>query len=264
MENVEKVESMQSMENPCVECEKLDVDKACELCEPGIYLQVGINAPKMKEKGGRITKEVKTVFSEILPILKKPENSMQTVNNISAGTAGLRMTIFKLLVLAAVATVVVSRMKSGAFGSRDVSWIKTILLMIVVVLGDTYLKAGILTGIFRIFRGTATMGNMLFACGNAAVIEGCSILLAAIAFIWMPLVAGIILLIGTMLSFLFCFKGTEYGASVGENRGIYCFVTAQIVYLSAAVAILYILVPLLMNQSLYDLVVSSNLLKLIL
>lgn len=199
-----------------------------------------------QEKKNNFVSESKTLFAEILPILKAPVTRIKQISSDDSSTIGMKFIITKAAIMLILTLIVLVRL-SGLIGYYiEIPFFKAIIQIILFSVGADFLEALLMKTFTEIAGGSTNRHAMITIIGTRGLYE--SIITIVVALL------SIISLNTALIVYIFCipivtliqYSGFQAITQVSDDKKPYIFFVAK----ACMFIMIYIIMYLLMKDTL--------------
>lgn len=185
----------------------------------------------LNEKKNAFVAVTKNMFSEILPILKRPVGRVREIADSNSPAVGLEFMVTKLVMTILVGLLLILKMKSGMgeYASYvKIPYIQLLLIAVIFTIGMDLITALLLKVFAGVFGGSASVPAMISVVGARAMYDSVFILVFGLLFLLSAPAGLFVAAIAAVLT-----PYIEYGAyqacgRISEDRVAYAYFVTKI------------------------------------
>lgn len=187
---------------------------------------------------------MKSMFSELLPILKTPVTATKNIAARGSNAIGLELLGCRAIIAEIILLISFARMNSAAEGMLKLPWFKAILLVALITIGADCLEAVLMKTFCGVFKGSTSTPAMFTVMGSRAVYNSIVLVAAGIFSLMSMNLAIIAIGVGQCIVPFVQYAGYSANVQMEEDKKVYAFFAAK-----AITVVLVLLVTYLIGKS---------------
>lgn len=198
------------------------------------YNQSELNGQDAKQKNEQVVNNIKNMFFEMLPILKKPVTETKRIaSEKNSIMIGFEFMCLKALVILIIVLICANKISNATGGFVELPYFSIILTTLLATIGLDALEAALLKAFTGLFKGMTNMGAMFSVVGTRAFYDGILALLVGFFALFSIQFSLILFILGNVV-----LPYIEYGpyqiiAQSDENKKLFAFCITKICLLIA-------------------------------
>ena len=212
--------------------------------QPGGYTK---EAEWVNRQKNAIVSGTKSMFSEILLILKSPVSRVRQISASNSATVGTKLIIAKavvfLIVVVAALLMTANQVNAVSYGllTADMPYFQVIIITLILTLGSDFLESVILKTITGAFNGVTTTNTMINVIGARAVFDTFMLLIFVILGLMAGEVAlGSFVLLSPLIVYI-QFASYQGCVRMNEDKKAYVYFVAKLCMSTITFLIIYLM-----------------------
>ena len=189
----------------------------------------------LNEKKNAFVAVTKNMFSEIVPILKRPVGRVREIAGSNSPAVGLEFMVTKLVVTVLMGLIIILRAKSALdtpYGNIsdhiEIPYFQLFLIAVIFTMGIDLLEALLLKVFAGVFGGNTSVSAMINVVGARAMFDSMFSILGGILGLLTPVAALFVAALAAVLTPYIEYGGMHACGNLSEDRVAYAFFVTKI------------------------------------
>lgn len=193
------------------------------------YNQGGFNGQGATQKNEQVIKHVKNMFSEMLPILKRPVTETKRIaSEKNSLMIGLEFMCLKALIILIIVLICTNKISTATGGLIELPYFSIILTALLATIGLDALDAALLKVFAGAFKGTTTMGAMFSVVGARAFYDAILAVLVGFFALFSAQFSLILFTLGSVILPYIEYGPYQVVVQADENKKLFAFCITKI------------------------------------